>query len=115
MAEWTVRISILCEDSLSRRGLVGEHGLSMLVETPDTRVLLDAGPSGATVENAEKMGVEAIAPCHCTGRRAFAVLQETFEGDVIKVATGDIVEFTGGGQPRLVQHRELVLTSEGRR
>jgi 7,8-dihydropterin-6-yl-methyl-4-(beta-D-ribofuranosyl)aminobenzene 5'-phosphate synthase len=61
MDECALRISVLCEDSLSRRGLVGEHGLSMLVELPDARVLLDTGPSAATVRNARGMGVE-LAP-----------------------------------------------------
>jgi 7,8-dihydropterin-6-yl-methyl-4-(beta-D-ribofuranosyl)aminobenzene 5'-phosphate synthase len=302
-----LRVSILCEDSLSRRGLVGEHGLSILVETADARVLLDAGPSAATVQNARsmdlelapldaivishghydhtgglaailaelggatvivhplafreryalrgtgahrfigpphtvrkyqqlgaeftfsegpvhlgnglwttgevqqahkscldstrlcikrdgelmrddfrddvslvahldgglvvltgcghagvcnivahaqrlmsrqpvhaliggthlvaahegeirdtaarlhEMGVEAIMPCHCTGQRAFAVLEDAFPGKVVKVATGDVVEFTEdalrphGGQFRLVQHNQLVSTSERRR
>lgn len=300
MAECALRIYILCEDSLSRRGLVGEHGLSMLVESPDARVMLDAGPSAATVQNADsmgialapldavvvshghydhtggleavltrlggarvvahplafrpryalrrtgarryigpphtadeyerlgaelvfsaepvqlgerlwttgevaqnangstasgklyieeagallvddfcddvslvarlddglvvltgcghagvcnivssaqrlagsdhvhglvggthlvgadeptirrtaehlyRMGVEAIAPCHCTGRRASATLNEAFEGRVVKVATGDILEFTGRGQLRLVQHTEPVSISERR-
>ncbi|MFQ5808485.1 MAG: MBL fold metallo-hydrolase [Armatimonadota bacterium] len=68
-----------------------------------------------------QMGVEAIAPCHCTGKRAFAVLEEAFPGNVLRVATGDIVEFTEdalrphGGQLRLVQHSQLVSTAERRR
>ena len=74
-----------------------------------------------TADRLRRMGVQAMAPCHCTGQRAFRVLQEAFAGDIIKVATGDVVEFTEdaarphGGELRLVQHAELASTSERRR
>lgn len=40
-------------------GLWGEHGLSVLVEGPDTRVLFDTGQSGAVLaHNLEQLGVD---------------------------------------------------------
>jgi len=48
MDERSLRLATLCEDSLGRRGLVGEHGLSMPVESQDVRVLLDTAPMTST-------------------------------------------------------------------
>lgn len=41
-----VRITLLCDDTAGRRGLVGEHGFSALVEAGGLRVLVDTGPPG---------------------------------------------------------------------
>jgi len=38
------RITILCDNSISRSGFVGEHGFSCLIERGDEKYLFDTGP-----------------------------------------------------------------------
>jgi len=38
------RITIVCDNSISRSGFVGEHGFSCLIERGDERFLFDTGP-----------------------------------------------------------------------
>jgi len=38
------RITILCDNSISRSGFVGEHGFSCLIERGDAKYLFDTGP-----------------------------------------------------------------------
>lgn len=52
-----MKITILTENTVSRRGLLAEHGLSVLVETGARRLLFDTGQSGVFVRNAGKLGV----------------------------------------------------------
>jgi 7,8-dihydropterin-6-yl-methyl-4-(beta-D-ribofuranosyl)aminobenzene 5'-phosphate synthase len=53
-----VRITLLCDDTAGRRGLVGEHGFSALVEAGDLRVLVDTGPPGYDLPGrAEALGL----------------------------------------------------------
>ncbi|MBU2647384.1 MBL fold metallo-hydrolase [bacterium] len=51
-----IRISTLAENSASRLGLLAEWGLSILVETDDTTILVDTGTSMVTAANARFMG-----------------------------------------------------------
>jgi 7,8-dihydropterin-6-yl-methyl-4-(beta-D-ribofuranosyl)aminobenzene 5'-phosphate synthase len=51
-------LTSLMDDYCPRRGLVGEHGLSFLVEAGGKRVLFDAGQDGAFMRNAEALGVD---------------------------------------------------------
>ena len=44
-------------DNLARDGLIGEWGLSLLIEAAQRRILLDAGATGRFAENARAMGV----------------------------------------------------------
>jgi 7,8-dihydropterin-6-yl-methyl-4-(beta-D-ribofuranosyl)aminobenzene 5'-phosphate synthase len=55
-----LRITTLSENTtLARpRGLLGEWGLSILVEVDDLKVLLDTGQSISTVHNADVLGIE---------------------------------------------------------
>jgi 7,8-dihydropterin-6-yl-methyl-4-(beta-D-ribofuranosyl)aminobenzene 5'-phosphate synthase len=53
-----VRITILVENSVNRRGLLAEHGVSFLVETSDQKILWDTGQGFALKHNAEKLGVD---------------------------------------------------------
>jgi len=54
------RITILSENTVSpgRKGLIGEHGLSILVESADQTILFDTGQGGALVPNAREMGID---------------------------------------------------------
>ncbi len=55
-----VKVTVLAENSVMfRRGLLGEHGLSFLVETPDGAILFDGGQSGAAAANAARLGFDA--------------------------------------------------------
>jgi 7,8-dihydropterin-6-yl-methyl-4-(beta-D-ribofuranosyl)aminobenzene 5'-phosphate synthase len=41
----------------------------------------------------QKMGVERVAPCHCTGDRAMALFKREYGEDFIKAGTGSIIKF----------------------
>ncbi len=53
----SVRITTLSENT-AQLGFLGEWGLSILVETESTRVLLDTGMSISAVHNADLMGID---------------------------------------------------------
>jgi len=46
----------------------------------------------AIVEGFKKMGVEKVAPCHCTGERAINLFKERFKEDFIRVGAGLKIE-----------------------
>ena len=51
------KISVLVDNN-AQEGLASEHGLSLLIESGDRRVLFDTGQGGALRSNAAKMGVD---------------------------------------------------------
>ena len=53
-----MKIVTLMENTRCREDLTAEHGLSLYIETGDTRILFDAGQSGAFADNAEKLGID---------------------------------------------------------
>jgi 7,8-dihydropterin-6-yl-methyl-4-(beta-D-ribofuranosyl)aminobenzene 5'-phosphate synthase len=52
-----VRIRVLIDNAKGATGLQAQWGLSLWVETPDARVLLDCGGSGAYLQNARRLRV----------------------------------------------------------
>jgi 7,8-dihydropterin-6-yl-methyl-4-(beta-D-ribofuranosyl)aminobenzene 5'-phosphate synthase len=52
-----IRITTLSENTASY-GILGEWGLSILVEVEDLRILVDTGLSFSAVHNAQKMGID---------------------------------------------------------
>lgn len=52
-----MKISVIAENTAMRYGIIGEHGLSLLVETPAGRVLFDAGQNLALPHNTREMGI----------------------------------------------------------
>ena len=50
-----MKISILTENTVYKRGFLGEHGLSVLIETEDRRYLFDTGQSNVFLHNAAKL------------------------------------------------------------
>ncbi len=52
------RITFLCENRAGVPGLLGEWGLSLLVETSRHRILLDTGWGFALAHNAQELGVD---------------------------------------------------------
>ena len=54
----SLQVIILVDNFVDRgEGLLAEHGLSLLVEGEDGKVLLDAGQTGVCVRNAARLGV----------------------------------------------------------
>mgnify|MGYP000753820040 CR=1 FL=1 len=51
-----MKITILTENTVSRRGLLAEHGLSVLIEAGNRRILFDTGQSGVYLHNAKSWG-----------------------------------------------------------
>ncbi len=54
----SIRITTLSENTAAIGEFLGEWGLSILVETPDTHILLDTGKSISTVYNADSLGID---------------------------------------------------------
>lgn len=53
-----MKITTLIEDSRIGKGLFKELGLSLFIEIPNARILMDTGQSGKFFNNAEKLGVD---------------------------------------------------------
>jgi 7,8-dihydropterin-6-yl-methyl-4-(beta-D-ribofuranosyl)aminobenzene 5'-phosphate synthase len=54
--EW-VRVTVLVDNYVRRRGLRGEHGWACWLETPAYRLLFDAGQGPALLHNARELGI----------------------------------------------------------
>ncbi len=81
-----MEVKILTENTVYKRGFLGEHGLSLWIETGDKKYLFDTGQSGVFLQNAGKM---RLAPerldgiilshghyDHCGGMAEWAIRQE---------------------------------------
>lgn len=53
-----MRIQILVENYVKKRGLAAEHGLSVFIEHENVKVLFDTGQSELYCRNAENMGID---------------------------------------------------------
>ena len=53
-----LRITVLIENTVRRRGLLAEHGLSLWLECDDARILFDAGQSDTYLHNARQLGID---------------------------------------------------------
>jgi 7,8-dihydropterin-6-yl-methyl-4-(beta-D-ribofuranosyl)aminobenzene 5'-phosphate synthase len=53
-----LKINILAEEHVHKRGILAEHGYSILVEIDGFRVLFDAGQTEILFLNAEKVGID---------------------------------------------------------
>ena len=53
-----IRITTLVENVVYGKGLQGEHGLSLLVEVGERKVLFDTGASDLFIRNARLMGID---------------------------------------------------------
>ncbi|MEF2574746.1 MAG: MBL fold metallo-hydrolase, partial [Eisenbergiella sp.] len=52
-----MKITVLTENTANKRGLLGEHGLSVLIEVRGKKLLFDTGQSSVYVRNAERLGM----------------------------------------------------------
>ncbi len=50
-----IKVSTLTENTVYKRGYLGEHGLSLLIEVQDKRYLFDTGQSEVFLHNAQKL------------------------------------------------------------
>ena len=50
-------LTVLVENTASGRGLLGEHGLSYLIETGESRILFDTGQGLVLQHNAKQLGI----------------------------------------------------------
>ena len=53
-----MQVTVLTENTVYKRGLFGEHGLSMLLETGGKRYLFDTGQTDVFLRNADKMKLD---------------------------------------------------------
>ncbi|MBC7342956.1 MAG: MBL fold metallo-hydrolase [Clostridia bacterium] len=54
-----VRVTVLVDNLVRKRGLWGEHGLSLLVETKGRKILFDTGQSGEVlIHNSRELGLD---------------------------------------------------------
>ena len=53
-----MKISILIDNHVELSGLKAEHGLSMVIEEEDHKILFDCGQSSEIIKNAKKLGLE---------------------------------------------------------
>ena len=53
-----MKIVTLMENTAAREDLSAAHGLSLYIETPKHRILMDMGPNNEYLENAAKLGVD---------------------------------------------------------
>ncbi len=60
-----MRLTTLLENTAVDPALICQHGLSQYLEVNGRRILFDAGPSAASVENGERLGVDLGAVDTC--------------------------------------------------
>ena len=60
------KITTLAENSVYGKGLQGEHGLSLLVEAGEHKVLFDTGASDLFLRNARLLGLDLRRDRHIT-------------------------------------------------
>ncbi|SFM91116.1 MBL fold metallo-hydrolase [Thermodesulforhabdus norvegica] len=52
------RITVVCENSVSRPGFLGEHGFAAYVKTPDDTILFDTGQGFTLVPNSLRLQID---------------------------------------------------------
>ena len=52
-----MKISVLIENTTHNNNLLPEHGISLYIETNNTKLLFDTGQSGKFIQNADTMGI----------------------------------------------------------
>lgn len=59
-----MKVNILTDNRVSKRGLLAEHGLSIFIETVKGNFLFDTGQSAVYLHNAQKMGLDLTKTDH---------------------------------------------------
>lgn len=53
-----MKVSILTDNMVYKRGFLGEHGMSLLIDTGEKRYLFDTGQSQVFLHNAARLGID---------------------------------------------------------
>jgi 7,8-dihydropterin-6-yl-methyl-4-(beta-D-ribofuranosyl)aminobenzene 5'-phosphate synthase len=48
---------VVCDNTVAKRGLLSEHGLSLYIEMPDEKILLDTGQGDVLEVNTRTLGI----------------------------------------------------------
>ena len=57
----SVVVTILCDNTISQSGIIGEHGFSLLLERGEEKVLFDTGPGMSLPLNLKALGKNLTA------------------------------------------------------
>ena len=121
-----MKIVVLMENT-AREGFAAAHGLSLYIETPKHRILMDMGPNNDYLENAAKLGVDltqvdvAILSHghydHGGGLKAFCALNDRAKIYVRENAFGSYWSLADGaphyiGIDQTLDRSRFVLTGE---
>jgi metal-dependent hydrolase (beta-lactamase superfamily II) len=75
------------------KGLANGWGLSAWIENQDGPLLFDTGVKGEILEqNMSRLGVEKIAPSHCTGNSAIKTFRHEWGTNFVNLNIGDTFE-----------------------
>ena len=122
-----MKIVVLMENTAAREDLSAAHGLSLYIETPKHRILMDMGPNDDYLKNAAKLGVDlaqvdiAILSHghydHGGGLKAFCQLNDHAKIYVRENAFGDYWSLADGnphyiGIDQSLDRSRFVLTGE---
>lgn len=55
-----IKVSVLCDNMAGGRGFLAEHGLSLLLQAGEQRILFDTGQSSVFMQNADCLGEELL-------------------------------------------------------
>jgi len=53
-----MKVSVLTDNTVNKRGLIAEHGLSLFIENNGKNILFDTGQTDVFIKNAEKMKID---------------------------------------------------------
>lgn len=124
-----MKLITLVENTACSEALTAVHGLSQYVETAGHKLLVDAGPNRAFLENAEKLGVDLAAVDtvilshghydHTGGLAAFFEVNKTAKVYVRKEAfdkyfscVGDMAKYIGMEESLLENRDRFVFTED---
>lgn len=122
-----MKVVILMENTAAREDLAAAHGLSVYVETPKHKILMDMGPNNDYLENAARLGVDLTAVDvailshghydHGGGLEAFCQLNQQAKIYVRENAFGNYWSLADGnphyiGIDQTLDRSRLILTGE---
>jgi len=119
-------IKALMENTTQSPAFLTEHGLSLYIETGDTKILFDSGQSSAFAKNAEQLGVDLSAVDfavlshghydHSGGLQTFLSLNQHAPIYLSQYAFDEYVDGIGkyiGVDPALQKSSQLVFVKSG--
>ena len=89
-----MKLTVLVENTCTRPGLAGEHGLSLYLETRGHRVLFDAGTTDLFEQNARALGVDIdnlLVSQPDTGEQALEIAEALVRSGALDIVVFDSV------------------------